>query len=128
MPGKKRKAEDSAAEPAPAGEDQQQNEGTPHKLARNAHLQKFTKQLFDAGHLMLHKAGMRTTKTEALGDCWLISILAGKELPMHLVHTLTDDDRKLRLTVWRKDIVEYATGMTEQAGEASARQSQPRRA
>ena len=60
------------------------------------------------GKEMLER-GMKQWATEAVGDCWLISLLAGSEgLDAEQVRSFTDDQRNTFLTPWRKTLVEVA--------------------
>ena len=65
--------------------------------------------LRERGKEMLQKGGMKQWRTEAVGDCWLISLLAGSEgLDAEQVRSFTDDQSNTFLTPWRKTLVEVA--------------------
>ena len=60
------------------------------------------------GKEMLER-GMKQWRTEAVGDCWLISLLAGSAgFDAEQVRSFTKDQRNTFLTPWRKTLVEVA--------------------
>lgn len=50
----------------------------PRKAEARQRLLNFSKELFETGMDTLKQSGFKTTKTEAIGDCWFISLLAGR--------------------------------------------------
>ena len=65
--------------------------------------------LRERGKEMLQKGGMKQWPTEALGDCWLISLLAGSHgIDAPQAPRFTDNQRNTLLTTWRKKLVEVA--------------------
>ena len=55
---------------------------------------------------LLRELGMKRLETEGMGDCWLIAFIADS-LPAKLIAGFTDDERKLHLSVWRKELVRF---------------------
>ena len=61
------------------------------------------------GKEMLQNGGMTQWPTEALGDCWLISLLAGSPgIDAQQAPRFTDNQRNTLLTSWRETLVEVA--------------------
>ena len=57
---------------------------------------------------LLRQRGFEQPKTEAIGDCWLIALLAGCELEVSLVPNLSANQRKEHLSPWRQRLAEFA--------------------
>ena len=69
------------------------------------------------GYEQLKNAGLEQPKTEGVGDCWLISILANHELETQFVQKLTPRERVVHLNPWRMKVVEFMTSVEEGKGE-----------
>ena len=86
---------------------------------REEHM-KMVSELREEGLQKFAQSGMMRSKTES--DCWLIAILAGRELESSLVGGLSDEERKEKLTPWRIKLAEFAphtdTKGTTLSGEA----------
>ena len=75
---------------------------------RNQHLN-VLRELRERGKKMLLEGGMQQLRTEGVGDCWLIGLLAGSEgFDAQQVQRFTDNQRNKLLTPWRKRLVEVA--------------------
>ena len=115
---KRRAAKQAKTEPAQLPVDDDEDvEGAvaPCDIRRKPNPQKREEHLLLLLHLRLRgvellkeKGGYVQPKTEGLGDCWLISLLAGCELEMSLVPELSDKERKEHLMPWRKRLAEFA--------------------
>lgn len=80
----------------------------PNSKAREEHLLLLFRLRQQGVELLKEMGGYVQPKTEGVGDCWLISLLAGRELEMSLVPELSDKDRKEQLMPWRKRLAEFA--------------------
>ena len=56
-------------------------------------------------------AGMHQHRTEAVGDCWLIALLAGHEVDVAIIGGVSSEQRKTLLTPWRMKLAEFAPHM-----------------
>ena len=75
---------------------------------RNDHLAMIL-ALREGGKEMLKGGGLQQWSTEGIGDCWLISLLAGSGVfDAEQVQIFTKDQRKDHLTPWREKLVKVA--------------------
>ena len=71
--------------------------------------QSFTKEMYDYAVAYLQRTLERITPTEGVGDCWLLSILAGFEITdRDLVQYVPPDQRDTICTSRRNAIVDMA--------------------
>ena len=75
---------------------------------RNDHLAMIL-ALREGGKEKLKGGGLQQWSTEGVGDCWLISLLAGSGVfDAEQVRSFTKDQRKDHLTPWREKLVKVA--------------------
>jgi len=79
-------------------------------VKRAEHLQQVT-ELRAAGLQQMSAAGMQQHRTEAVGDCWLIALLAGHEVDVAIIGGVSSEQRKMLLTPWRMKLAEFAPHM-----------------
>ena len=65
-------------------------------------------QLRKEGMQVLRAAGMQQQKTEGVGDCWLIALLAGHEIDAGIIDDFSPEQRKTLLTPWRLKLFDIA--------------------
>ena len=53
-------------------------------------------------------AGMHQHRTESVGDCWLIALLAGHEVDVSIIGDVSPQERKNFLTPWRMKLADFA--------------------
>ena len=68
-------------------------------------------ELRAAGLQQMSAAGMHQHRTEAVGDCWLIALLAGHEVDVAIIGGVSSEQRKTLLTPWRMKLAEFAPHM-----------------
>ena len=78
---------------------------------------KFVRQLHNDGRAWFRRQGFQPVRTEAAGDCWLIAIMAGREIPRNCVVDV-GNKRETLCTARRKDVVDLFT--TLGSGDSSA--------
>jgi hypothetical protein len=84
------------------------NRRKPNSKAREEHLLQLLRLRKRGVQLLKDMGGYVQLETEGLGDCWLISFLAGCELDLSLVPKLSEKQRTEHLMPWRERLAEFA--------------------
>ena len=87
-----------------AGREEQRREKT---VKREEHMLQVS-ELRAEGLQRMSAAGMHQHRTEAVGDCWLIALLAGQEITESIIGGVSNEQRKKLLTPWRTQLAEFA--------------------
>ena len=87
-----------------AGREEQRREKT---VKREEHMLQVS-ELRAEGLQRMSAAGMHQHRTEAVGDCWLIALLAGHEVDVSIIGDVSPQERKNFLTPWRMKLAEFA--------------------
>ena len=80
----------------------------------------FARRVHDRGLQILQQAGFkRQSPCEAIGDCWMISIMAGHDarIPIDNIQHFPDARRKGILTKTRSDLFKFLTTVPEDASK-----------
>lgn len=83
----------------------------------------FARRVHERGLNILEQAGFkRQSPCEAIGDCWMISIIAGHErrIPINYIKAISPATRKSVLTKLRKDLFMFLTTVAEDSSKGLA--------
>ena len=90
-----------------AAREEKRREKAAMQVKREEHLRQVS-QLRAEGLQEMSLAGMHQQRTEAVGDCWLIALLAGHEVDVSIIADVSPELRKTLLTSWRTKLAEFA--------------------
>ena len=102
-----RLVEDDSSEQTDADREAKRKTKAELQVKRNEHVAQVD-VLRAEGLQQMNAAGMRQQRTEAVGDCWLIALLAGQEIKESVIGGVTNEQRKKLLTPWRMQLAEFA--------------------
>ena len=116
---KKQRAADAARPTASASEAEGGDRAATKRKKRVA----FARRVHERGLNILEQAGFkRQSPCEGIGDCWMISIIAGHErrIPINYIKAISPATRKSVLTKLRKDLFMFLTTVAEDSSKGLA--------